>query len=220
MVLVTHLYRNFAHRRDWTALPLLQLLPRVTFAWFCLLALYNLEAFVMYVLRWGPGGYFDNLVCLGALTGGIRYMAIWLLAFHGYHFARRSAEEAARAARNAQLATEAQLAKLTSELNPHFLFNSLNGIKALTREDPARARLVIDRLAELLRYSLRQSEREVVPLSEEVHIIREYLALEGMRLEERLTVGWDLPEDLTGYALPPAQSPRLGGKRGQARYQP
>lgn len=82
---------------------------------------------------------------------------------HLYHFARQSADQAAH---YAQLATEAQLAKLSNALNPHFLFNSLNGIKALTRENPARARKAIDHLVELHRYSLRQSERALVPLEE------------------------------------------------------
>jgi len=73
----------------------------------------------------------------------------------------------------------------------------------LTREDPARSRLAIDRLAELLRYSLRQSERALVPLSEEIHIVKEYVALEQMRLEERLQVRWDIQVDTEACELPP-----------------
>ncbi|MEM9931131.1 MAG: histidine kinase, partial [Bacteroidota bacterium] len=86
---------------------------------------------------------------------------------------------------------------------PHFLFNALNSIKALTREDPANSRRAIDRLAGLLRYSLRQSERALVPLSEEVSMVKEYVALEQIRLEERLVVNWEMPPDTETCLLPP-----------------
>lgn len=198
----TDRYRHLAHRHGWLKLPLLRLLPITFLAWIILVAQYMLMTYSVYQLRFSAD-YFSGDIALGALAGGVRYHAIWLLGFHLYHFARQSADQAAAAAQNAQLAAEAQLAKLSDELNPHFLFNALNGIKALTREDPALSRLAIDRLAELLRYSLRQSKRELVPFAEERHIVEEYIALEKMRLEERLTVRWDIVPDLDTCVLPP-----------------
>lgn len=198
----TDYYRRLAHRRGWLRLPLIRLLPIAFLAWVVLVAQYMLMTYGVFNLRFGSG-YFLGDTALGALAGGVRYHAIWLLGFHLYHFARHSADQAAAAAHNAQLAAEAQLAKLSNELNPHFLFNALNGIKALTREDPALSRLAIDRLAELLRYSLRQSERSLVALPEEQHIIEEYVALEKMRLEERLEVQWSIAPELAACRLPP-----------------
>ncbi|MEM6771231.1 MAG: histidine kinase [Bacteroidota bacterium] len=199
---LTDQYRRLAHRWGWLRLPAAQQIPRIILAWLVLISLYLLMVYVMYNLQ-HQGKFWEHKVWLGALAGGTRYHAIWLLAFHLYHFAQQMADERAAAARNAQLAAEAQLAKLSNELNPHFLFNALNGIKALTRENPVNARQGIDRLAELLRYSLRQSERSLVPFPEEKSIIDEYISLEKMRLEERLTLHWHLPETSAQLILPP-----------------
>lgn len=199
--MVTDAYRRLTHRYGWVRLSAKKLLPVILVAWLVLVAQYQLMGYTVFHLRYE--GVYNWDIFFGALAGGLRYHAIWLLGFHGYHFARQSARAEAAAARGAQLAAEAQLAKLNGELNPHFLFNALNGIKALTREDAARSRQAIDRLAELLRYSLRQSERAVVPLSEEVHITQEYVALETMRLEERLQVEWFIDPDTAACQLPP-----------------
>ncbi len=201
-VLATDQYRRLAHRWGWLRLNPAKQIPRIILAWLALIALYLFMVYTIYNLQ-HDGNFWDNNIWLGALAGGTRYHAIWLLAFHLYHFAQQMADQRAVAARNAQLAAEAQLAKLSNELNPHFLFNALNGIKALTRENPANARKGIDRLAELLRYSLRQSERSLVPFPEEQRIIEEYIALEQMRLEERLALQWHLPSPLPELFLPP-----------------
>jgi len=101
--------------------------------------------------------------------------------------------EASRAALQAQrlerehaekLAAEAQLASLTSRVQPHFLFNTLNSISALIREDPKQAEQTIERLASLLRSSLDQTE--TVPLEQEMKLVRDYLEIQKTRLGERL----------------------------------
>lgn len=189
----------------------MQQLPRIFLAWLGLIGIYLLMVYVTYSIQFDGNFWADN-VWLGALAGGTRYHAIWLLAFHLYHFAHQMADQRAVAAQNAQLAAEAQLAKLSNELNPHFLFNALNGIKALPRENPANARRGIDQLAQLLRYSLRQSERNLVPFSEEKRIIEEYIALEKMRLEERLTLNWTLTDEVSEFTLPPLSLHTLVGK--------
>lgn len=200
-IVVTDAYRRLAHRFGWLNRPAIRLLPIIVLAWVILVVQYQFMGYFVYHLRYD--GIYTWDIFFGALAGGLRYHAIWLLGFHGYHFARQSARAEAAASRGAQLAAEARLAKLNAELNPHFLFNALNGIKALTREDPARSRQAIDRLAVLLRYSLRQSARPVVPLAEEIHITREYVALEAMRLEERLRVDWFVAPDTAGCEVPP-----------------
>ena len=200
-VIFTDQYRRLAHRKGWLQLPLPRLIPIILLAWLFLSCEYVVVSYAQYMYRYEAG--YNGSVLLGMVAGGSRYHAIWLLAFHLYHFAQRSANEAAAAARNAQLAAEAQLAKLNAELNPHFFFNALNSIKALTREDPARSRTAINQLAELLRYSLRKSNHPLVPLRDEVAIVKDYLELEQLRLEERLIVDWDLPSSLDYFFLPP-----------------
>jgi len=198
---ITDQYRRLAHRRGWLSFPIRKLLPIIFVAWLILTTQYIIMSYGIITLRYGEPFAAGSL--LGAVAGGSRYHAIWLLAFHLYHFARQSARADADAARYARLATEARLAKLSTELNPHFLFNALNSIKALTREDAARSREAIDRLSGLLRYSLQSSEYEFVPLAEELTIVREYVALEQIRFEERLQLNWELPAPLPEIVLPP-----------------
>ncbi|MEL7160312.1 MAG: LytTR family DNA-binding domain-containing protein [Bacteroidota bacterium] len=90
-ILATDVYRRLAHRRGWLRLPLPRLVGVMAIAWVLLVAQYLLMSFVNYHLRF-PTGYFTGGTFLGAFTGGIRYHAIWLLLFHGYHLARRPAE--------------------------------------------------------------------------------------------------------------------------------
>ncbi len=194
MIIVTNAYRKLVHRQSWLMLPPARLLLVVIAGYLLLLSAYMLMAYVAFLLKVG-GPYYAS-TALGALAGGTRYIAIWLLAFHLYHYARQTAAQRAAIA-------EAKLARLSNDLNPHFLFNALNGIRALTREDPARSREAIDRLSALLRYSLAKSSQPLVPLAEEITIIKEYLALEKIRFEERLTVNWHVPSDPHGCKIPP-----------------
>lgn len=84
------------------------------------------------------------------------------------------------------LATEAQLASLESRIHPHFLFNTLNSIAALVREDPVLAETMVEKLSTLLRYSLDSNSDGLVLLSQELDITRKYLEIEKVRFGERL----------------------------------
>ena len=88
----------------------------------------------------------------------------------------------------ADLAAAAQLAALRAQINPHFLFNSLNSIAQLIHVDPDKAEVCVERLAEIFRYLLRRSEQEFVPLAEELAVADAYLEIERARFGERLQV--------------------------------
>jgi hypothetical protein len=102
-----------------------------------------------------------------------------------------------------QLATDAELRSLRSQLNPHFLFNALTTIGYLIQAAPPRALATLYRLTELLRAVLRRSSAEYVTLQEEIEIIEAYLAIERARFEERLQVTIDIPTELRTLRVPP-----------------
>ncbi|UTF58797.1 sensor histidine kinase [Gilvimarinus sp. DA14] len=81
---------------------------------------------------------------------------------------------------------DATLQNLKWQMNPHFLFNSLNSVRAMIRVDPDKAREMVTQMSGLLRQSLRSTERQTIPLHEELDSVRAYLALEKVRFEERL----------------------------------
>jgi hypothetical protein len=84
------------------------------------------------------------------------------------------------------VARDAQLRLLRAQVNPHFLFNSLNSVRSLISEDPQRAASMITGLSEVLRYSLASDRHDTVPLAEELDVIDEYVGVERVRFEARL----------------------------------
>ena len=199
-ILSTNYYRHLAHRKGWIHLDLRRLLPIMLLALVALVSIYLVVAAIGGTLCYGS----LNLgAFLGMLTGGTRYMSIWLLAFHLYHYARHSRQAEIDQNKHEKLAIAAQFKRLHAELNPHFLFNSLNSIKALILESPGDARKALDLLSEMLRNSLRYSNQKLIPLSEELKSITSYLALEKIRFEERLQYHIDITENLLPTLVPP-----------------
>jgi hypothetical protein len=118
----------------------------------------------------------------------------------------RSARTHAIAAAQAESAlARAELSLITGKLNPHFLFNTLNSLIALTRKDSKAAEGGLLRFAGMLRYVLnsKRSAEARVALEEELDFVRDYLALEALRLGPRLTVNWALDPETLGDEIPP-----------------
>ncbi|MHB8499347.1 MAG: sensor histidine kinase [Candidatus Acidiferrales bacterium] len=109
----------------------------------------------------------------------------------------------ARAMETSILARDAELKALKAQVNPHFLFNSLNSISALTSVDPAKAREMCILLAEFLRLTLGLGEKASVPLSEELSMLHRYLAIEKVRFGARLRMEEDVQQESTSLLLPP-----------------
>jgi sensor histidine kinase YesM len=97
----------------------------------------------------------------------------------------------------------AELRALEAQINPHFLFNSLNSIRGLVVEDPQKAQDMITRFAALLRYNLNRERQHTVPFSEEADIVADYLALESVRFEGRLRVQVDVDPAARAIQVPP-----------------
>ena len=105
--------------------------------------------------------------------------------------------------RAGKLLTEARLAALESRVHPHFLFNTLNSISALIREDPVAAERTVERLSCLLRYSLDSQRMRTVPLRQEMRVVGDYLEIERTRFGERLRYTLDVPAGLGDAEVPP-----------------
>ncbi|PYT99649.1 MAG: sensor histidine kinase [Acidobacteria bacterium] len=114
-----------------------------------------------------------------------------------------SREAEARALETSILAREAELKALKAQVNPHFLFNSLNSINALTSVDPAKAREMCILLSEFLRMTLGLGERTVIPLSEELALLDRFLAIEKVRFGARLRVEENIQKESKTVLVPP-----------------
>jgi LytS/YehU family sensor histidine kinase len=125
---------------------------------------------------------------------------MWLLLYLALTTTRRFQEKELRLQLSLR---EAELRALEAQMNPHFLFNSLNSIRALVLEDPQQAQDMITRLANILRYNLHRDLSHTVPLASEVEVVEDYLALEAMRLEERLRVRLEIDPGARPIPIPP-----------------
>lgn len=133
-------------------------------------------------------------VLLYLLTTAVHYLFI---AFE----ASRTAEH--KALELKVLAHEAELRALRAQIDPHFLFNSLNSISALTTQDPSAARKMCILLGEFLRKSLKLGAMERIPLSEEIELIKNFLSIEQVRFGSRLKVDLSVRQGTENCSVPP-----------------
>ncbi|WP_176112931.1 sensor histidine kinase [Sediminibacterium ginsengisoli] len=207
---ITHLYRLFVLRNQWQQLALKPLLKRLFPAIIVLAAAYTVVTLTkIYLIRFYlvPGFSQDvydfiNANTLGVAMAGVRLMSIWMLAYHGYHYALR---EMRLIQENGQLQLalkDAQLQNLSAQLNPHFLFNALNTIKSMVIGQPASARRGIDLLSEILRTSLYEDEHQETTIHAELALTLDYLELEQLRMEDRLQYEVVMDDGLRELSIP------------------
>jgi Histidine kinase len=111
-------------------------------------------------------------------------------------------ERAAAAARAQADAERARLAALQAQMNPHFLFNTLNTVAALASPDSPRAERVVEHLSAVLRHSLQRADQPFTSLEDELRFVREYLEVEHIRLGPRLRVSWNIHDDTRPLRVP------------------
>jgi LytS/YehU family sensor histidine kinase len=100
------------------------------------------------------------------------------------------------------LVKELELKTIKAHINPHFIFNALNSIRALIDENPDRARTAVTELSNILRSSLKIEKGETVIFNDELKIVKDYLALENMRFEDRLRVEYEVDDDTLDQQVP------------------
>ena len=133
-------------------------------------------------------------------------LTVYAVQFSIYHMVRsfqRMRWQEQRAMALMVLAQEQELAALKAQVNPHFLFNTLNAITAMVGRDPEQAREMIARLAEMLRYALDSSKRDWVSLGEDLNFAQAYLDLEAYRFPDRLEVHYEIEAEVLEAPVPP-----------------
>jgi sensor histidine kinase YesM len=143
------------------------------------------------------------LLILGGAFSMFTLFFIWNLIYFMYHFITKSRKQQLDTLKLEALVKELELKTIKAHINPHFIFNSLNGIRALVDEDPVRARNAITELSNILRSSMQTDKLESVSLEKELSIVKDYLALENMRFEDRLKVEYEIDEDTLDQPVPP-----------------
>jgi two-component system LytT family sensor kinase len=209
--LLTHLFHRFIVIRGWLSLAPGSLVRRVVVAVpvlsFLHVAMDYLEAPLESYLVSRPGTFeFINqhlVYLLFNFLYGFLTFGFWSSIYLGFHFfeERRRAEQ--ESWRLAAALSRARLDALRAQVNPHFLFNALNSLRALIDENPARARDAVTRLASILRYSLSTDSDATVPFGSELAFVMDYLELELLRFEDRLTVTKRVQPETLERPIPP-----------------
>jgi hypothetical protein len=198
----THGYRAAMGRWGWRNLPLARLLPRALIA--CVVTgiaitilvtpiwLVVLGRDAAPVSRWGPF----------AVMSWVWSVMAWNVVYLGVHYFERWRQAEIEKLQLVIEAQQAQLRGLSAQLQPHFLFNCLNSVRALVVEDPAKAQTTVTALSQLLRHSLQAGQASTVPLATEIEMVRTYLALESVRFDERLLIDIDIAGDTSELHVP------------------
>jgi sensor histidine kinase YesM len=134
---------------------------------------------------------------------GMWLLLVWNMIYYIYHYVERNRTQELDTLRLEAVVKSLELKTIKSHINPHFIFNALNSIRALVDENPERARTAITELSNILRSSMHAEKMETVPLKQELDIVKDYLALEHMRFEERLQIEMDIDEDTLNQPIPP-----------------
>ena len=205
-LLVTHYARIYLTRWGWKDLGWRPLIPRILGLAIAMSAIWTAAGFALDfgLLRIDPPTKFPLwLLMTSSLVNGAIMMTGWLCIYFFYHLFERLNRLQLEQLKLAATVKEAELRALKSQVNPHFLFNSLNSLRALIDEDAPRAREAVTRLANMLRYSLQSGQQELVPFDDEIRIVEDYLALEQIRHESRLRVRWEITPEARGLHVPP-----------------
>lgn len=150
----------------------------------------------------GLGDYLVRTLSSTSLQAQV-FICAWIFIYTSFTGNRDARLRELDNARLQAALQEAQLRSLSNQLNPHFLFNSLNNIRFMIHEDARRADTMLVALSDILRYSLCGEDSGKVKLGTELDIIERYLEIVGAQLEERLRVTVDIPDQLHDCLVPP-----------------
>ena len=128
---------------------------------------------------------------------------VWMSVYVLWHYIEFTNTEEIKKVRLETMIKELELKTIKSQINPHFIFNALNSIRALVDEDPQRARKAITELSNILRSSIQVDKVEITSLEKELDIVKDYLALEYIRFADRLKVVYEIDSKTLSHQIPP-----------------
>jgi two-component system, LytTR family, sensor kinase len=197
---VTHLARVLVKPGAWLNVGVPRLIIRVvSMALVCGLVYYFLRLPVSYML----GMYDEVLLDPGWILGLSSVYSVifflWFVLYFTFHYFNQYNKSLKYEASMVQI----ELNNLKSQLNPHFIFNALNSIRALVDENPLKSKQAINQLSNILRNSLASDKKGLTKFDDELKIVKDYLGLEHIRFEERLKTEFDIDPNSNRFFVPP-----------------
>lgn len=200
-LLSTHALRYVVKKQEWFNLPIARLTVNALLS-LVLLSLMNTVAQVLINLGFDTLNVYEDLRPLIILVNvfiSFLYYSLWALMYFLFHFLDSYNTTLKYQAK----INEIKLNHLRSQLNPHFIFNALNSVRALVDENPLKAKSAITQLSNILRYSLVMDNKTLISFEDEFNTVKDYLNLEKIRFEERLNIDFHIEDKAYRYHLPP-----------------
>jgi sensor histidine kinase YesM len=200
-ILLTHLLRFIILKFGWLRLKWYFLISR--FALGTVVIAFTHFALIL-LISWLIGDFSSNrdlnlFSIIASLLVSVIIVFFWSIIYLSFHYFERYNKSLQYEAN----LKEVELNSLKSQLNPHFIFNALNSIRALVDENPIKSKQAITQLSNILRNSLITERKRLIPFDEEITTVKDYLALESIRYEERLKTSFELDSDSSYYNIPP-----------------
>ncbi|MBR9831733.1 histidine kinase [bacterium] len=203
-VLISHIYRELILKLNWLKYQLYKLIPRILVA--CLVfgtLFFTVHTIISDVLIAGERYIFEWIDVIRNVINQTVIFLLWSSLYFLFHFVQNYRKEEIKNLKWQAARNEIELNKIKSQLNPHFIFNSMNSIRALVGEDPEKAKDSITRLSNILRSSFMLGKQEVIGFKDEMQLVQDYLILEKTRFEERLAVEYSIDENTYDWPVPP-----------------
>ncbi len=214
-ILLTHIYRLIVIKANWLNLPLQKLIPRGIFMIILVsIPLSFLNVILDYytipsdnIEQFDLGKEFLSRINFAVLPifffNFSKYVFLWAIVYHFFVYWEKLLKTETDKFELQAVLKETQYNNLKTQLNPHFLFNSLNGIRTLVDLDPENAKEAITKLSSLLRGSLKMEKNKTVTLQEEMNTVNDYLAIEKIRFDDRLNIVLEISQETLKTNLPP-----------------
>jgi two-component system LytT family sensor kinase len=204
-ILITHCYRLFLIKMGWLNLPLYKMIARGIIA---VIVMSLVLTAINIPLDRITYPYFKSLpinftILFGYIFNLSKYILLWTLTYHLFQYWERSLKAERDRYQIEATLKENQYNNLKTQLNPHFLFNSLNSIRTLVDVEPDLAKTAITQLSGLLRSSLHMGKHKTVLLKDELQTVKDYLAIESIRFDERLKVNFNIGPETEQCMVPP-----------------
>ncbi|MBZ0199634.1 MAG: histidine kinase [Ignavibacteriaceae bacterium] len=200
----THIYRGYLKKNNWYTLSLKKMVARVVSSSVIIgTAMYIFGFMFNYAIGGFNAGEYRIVNTVFTAMNLSFVIFFWSLIYFSAHFFENYKRVEIESLIWEAAVKDFELKTLKSQLNPHFMFNAMNSIRALIEVEPKKAQTALTKLSNLLRYSLKMERTETVPLEEEIKTVADYLELESIRYEERLTYSINVDPLSAKIELPP-----------------
>ncbi|MBO6496843.1 MAG: histidine kinase [Roseivirga sp.] len=200
--LLSHYFiRGITIKRGWLQINITKVIPRILGVILLASIIGNILSFSLYFVVGTRTPSDQSLQTEIPLLFGSSFVlfVLWSTVYFLYHYL----ESNNRSLKYEAAMNEMHLNQLKAQLNPHFIFNALNSMRALVDEEPTKAKIAITQLSNILRNSLITDKKRVVNFRNELNTVKDYLALEGIRFEERLKIKYKIDPRSDHFDIPP-----------------